>query len=128
MRAIAALCLVFLISLSSASAGGNFHEKRPCGPDAVPGPLRFFLFQGCAGADFRDACRAHDACYDTLGADQQACEDQFLVDLLTAAENSRRPKIARSRARFMYWLTSNFGKRAFDSAQEIAAEKAAASP
>ncbi|MEM6278602.1 MAG: hypothetical protein AAF733_03930 [Verrucomicrobiota bacterium] len=103
----------------------TWQEKCPCGPDSVKGPFRILLLlgQGHRGADFRDACRTHDACYDTVGKSQEFCDDLFLKDLLTAAEKSRQPRFARFKAKLNHWLVVRFGKGAYDSAQKIARNK-----
>lgn len=101
-------------------------ECRPCGPDALKGPLRYLLFQGCAGADFRDCCRRHDACYDILGVDKDTCDEIFRQDLLIEAAKSRKPAKARRRAEMAYLAVKWFGDGAYRSAQKIAAQKAAA--
>jgi hypothetical protein len=95
-------------------------EERPCGPDAIRGPLRFLLFQGCAGADFRDACRRHDACYDTIGSNRHACDRTFLEEMLTERPKSKHPFRARYRAHFAYLGVKLGGKGAWKSAQELA--------
>ncbi len=95
-------------------------EERPCGPDAIRGPLRFLLFQGCAGADFRDACRRHDACYDTIGSNRHACDRTFLEEMLAECPKSKHPFRARYRAHFAYLGVKFGGKGAWKSAQELA--------
>jgi hypothetical protein len=95
-------------------------EERPCGPDAIRGPLRFLLFQGCAGADFRDACRRHDACYDTIGSNRHHCDRVFLKEMLAECPNSKHPFRARYRAHFAYFGVKLGGKGAWKSAQELA--------
>jgi hypothetical protein len=95
-------------------------EERPCGPDAIRGPLRYLLFQGCAGADFRDACRRHDACYDTIGSDRRACDRKFLEEMLAECPKSKHPLRARYRAHFAYVGVTIAGKGAWKSAQELA--------
>lgn len=95
-------------------------EERPCGPDAIRGPLRYLFFQGCAGADFRDACRRHDACYDTIGSDRRACDRKFLEEMLAECPKSKRPAQARFRAHFAYFGVKVAGKGAWKSAQQLA--------
>jgi len=95
-------------------------EERPCGPDAIRGPLRHLFFQGCAGADFREACRRHDACYDTIGSDRKACDRVFLEEMLAQCPRSKHPGKARYRARFAYLAVKFGGKGAWASAQELA--------
>ena len=95
-------------------------EERPCGPDAIRGPLRYLLFQGCAGADFREACRRHDACYDTIGSDRSACDRKFLEEMLAECPKSNHPPRARYRAHFFYIGVKIAGKGAWKSAQALA--------
>lgn len=95
-------------------------EDRPCGPDAICGPLRFLIFQGCAGADFRDACRRHDACYDRIGSDRHACDRCFLEEMLAECPRSDRPAMARLRAKWFYLGVKFGGRGAWKSAQELA--------
>jgi len=119
------LPLLFACAISPTLARDqSIAECRPCGPDALKGPLRYLLFQGCAGADFRDCCRRHDACYDTLGATKEACDEIFRQDLLLEAAKSRKPAKARRRAEMAYRAVKWFGGGAYRSAQKIAAEKA----
>jgi hypothetical protein len=99
-------------------------ERRPCGPDGVKGPLRYLFFQGCAGADFRSACRRHDLGYDTLGADKTEVDLKFLDELLEESKKSKFPCFARYRARLGYFGVSVVGDCAWNSAQEIARRKA----
>ncbi|MEM6279497.1 MAG: hypothetical protein AAF733_08470, partial [Verrucomicrobiota bacterium] len=72
------LWIAVAVSLGALPAQANtWQEKCPCGPDSVKGPFRILLLpgQGHRGADFRDACRTHDACYDTVGKSQEFCDD-----------------------------------------------------
>lgn len=102
----------------------TIHERRPCGPDCIKGPLRYLFFQGCAGADFRSACVRHDACYDTIGSSQAQCDLNFLNQLLAEAGKSKFPGHARFRAHLSYWAVSVAGRSAWLSAQELAISKA----
>lgn len=95
-------------------------EERPCGPDAIRGPFRYLIFQGCAGADFREACRRHDACYDTIGSERRACDRRFLEEMLAECPKSKHPARARFRAHFAYFGVKIAGKGAWKSAQELA--------
>ncbi len=99
-------------------------ERRPCGPDSIKGPLRYLFFQGCAGADFREACRRHDACYDTVGSCRACCDREFLEALLAECERSRFPAHARFRARISYWAVRVAGRSAWEAAQILALRKA----
>ena len=125
----AAIFLILFSLFATPVFADKYQEKCPCGPDSVKGPFRLLLTagQGHRGADFRDSCRKHDLCYDTPGAAQKECDDVSLIDLLAACEQSRRPKMARFKARLSYWLVSNLGGSAYLSAQKIAYEKAALS-
>ena len=92
-------------------------DERPCGPDCVKGPLRYLFFQGCAGADFRPACVGHDACYDRIDSDKDACVRCFLEEMLAECENSKHPRNARFRAKMAYLAVKFFGKGAWEDAQ-----------
>ena len=110
--------LTMLASGVDASAAGH---GRPCGPDALTGPLRLIVPQGFAGADFRPACQRHDACYDTLGANKSACDRRYLRDMRCACQHSRYPRLCRCMANTMYRVTYRSGDDAFYRAQQIAA-------
>lgn len=99
-------------------------ERRPCGPDSIKGPLRYLFFQGCAGADFRDACRRHDACYDTIGSCQAECDLEFLNLLLAECDKSKFPARARFLSHLAYWAVSAAGRPSWESAQALAISKA----
>jgi hypothetical protein len=64
--------------------------------------LRLLFPQGLLGADFRPACRAHDACYGGLGLTKAECDARFLQDMLCACEQSRFPRLSRLMAHQMY--------------------------
>jgi hypothetical protein len=100
-------------------------QSRPCGPDSLTGPLRLLIPQGAFGADFRPACRSHDACYDTPGADRAVCDRRYLEAMECACERSRHPVLCRMAARAMYRATSRHGEESFRSAQSIALQKLA---
>lgn len=95
-------------------------EERPCGPDSIRGPLRYLLFQGCAGADFREACRRHDACYDTIGSNRRECDRRFLEEMLAECPESKHPLRARYRAHIAYLGVKVAGEGAWKSAQRLA--------
>lgn len=99
-------------------------EERPCGPDAIRGPLRYLLFQGCAGADFREACRRHDACYDTIGSNRRECDRRFLEEMLAECPDSKHPLRARYRAHLAYLGVKVAGQGAWKSAQRLARQLA----
>lgn len=123
----AALFLSILVILPGTSLPGvekparpKILDERPCGPDSIRGPLRFLFFQGCAGADFRDACRRHDTCYDTIGSRRHMCDRDFLEEMLAECSKSKHPLRARYRAHFAYFGVKLGGKGAWKSAQELA--------
>ncbi len=90
---------------------------RPCGPDGMRGPLRYLIPQGVAGADFRPACRRHDACYGVPSVDRNQCDKQFLRDMQCACKDSRHPIRCRITARLMYAATRVGAGEAFERAQ-----------
>ena len=119
------LCLFALVAAATVSASEppprpKILEERPCGPDVMCGPLRYLIFQGCAGADFREACRRHDACYDTIGSDRRACDRRFLEEMLAECPKSRHPARARFRAHLAYVGVKFGGQGAWRSAQKLA--------
>jgi|APCry1669188970_1035186.scaffolds.fasta_scaffold19893_2 hypothetical protein len=122
------LVLFILATGSDAPAGTpeSILDARPCGPDSVTGPLRWLIPQGAFGADFRPACRAHDACYDTPFANRSQCDQQFLNGMLQACDHSTHPVLCRRKARLMHRVTSRHGGSSFQSAQAVAMRTVAA--
>ena len=106
--------LVCLIALSGRAAA---QDDCPCGPSSRNGPFARLIPQEYHGADFRPACRAHDACYGCPGSDKEACDRQFLADLVCACQNSENPRRCEAWARRMYLATRVAGKRSFIRAQ-----------
>lgn len=106
-------CLWWLTQANLAWA----QDDCPCGPSSRNGPFARLIPQEFQGADFRPACRAHDACYGCPGADKEACDRQFLNDLLCACQNSNNPRRCSAWARRMYLATRLGGKRSFERAQ-----------
>lgn len=125
-RSVGAALIAVGFMIIPACAGDALLQARPCGPDSLKGPLRFLIPQGVGGADFRPACRAHDACYDSPGADRAACDQRFLQDMLGTCRNSRHPLLCRMTARGMYRATARHGADSFRSAQAIALRTLAA--
>ena len=122
------LVLPALVSAAFLVSGCNVwavDPARPCGPDSMTGPLRLLVPQGVGGADFRPACRRHDACYDTVGANKAACDRRYLREMQCACHQSRHPILCRIVARLMYQATARYGDDAFRSAQRIAAGRLA---
>lgn len=122
-RLAAALAVASLLATGEAHAADAWLQSRPCGPDSLRGPLRLLIPQGAFGGDFRPACRRHDACYDTPGANRAACDARFLTDMLDSCANARHPRLCRMTARVMHRATTKRGEEAFQSAQAIAFEK-----
>lgn len=129
LRIPSLLLLAVLVSPAPSGAGtamaADLLVSHPCGPDSLTGPLRRLIPQGAFGADFRPACRAHDACYDTPGADKATCDRNYLRAMECACESSRHPVLCRMVARVMHRATSRHGDDAFQSAQSIALAKLA---
>jgi len=124
-RVLGLAALAAVLHVAPVHADDSLLQSRPCGPDSVKGPLRLLIPQGAFGADFRPACRAHDACYDTPGANRAACDSRFLAGMLCACERSRHPVLCRMTARIMYRATAKHGEESFRSAQAIARRKIA---
>lgn len=132
-RFFSARLLLLVVSLwvftfpSVGTAGGRcksaMHELRPCGPDFLPGPLRFLLFQGCAGADFRPICRRHDACYEIPGSDQRICDRIMFEELKAASRTSKRPLQAMYRAHLAYFGVRSCGWIAWRAEQKRAIDQ-----
>lgn len=101
-----------------ASGVGVGQEDCPCGPSGKNGPLARLIPQEFHGADFRPACRAHDACYGSPGSCRAECDRRFRQDLLCACGDSTHPALCRFIARNMGRATKAGGARAFERAQE----------
>ncbi|WP_050986214.1 hypothetical protein [Schlesneria paludicola] len=80
---------------------------RPCGPGNSWGGNPF-IPQGFYGADFRSACAAHDACYQSC-ADRRDCDRQFLYNMQSACECSSNPRACQRKARCYYLAARLFG-------------------
>jgi hypothetical protein len=104
--------LLWLTLLPATEVRGQ-NTCRPCGPAYLRGPLSLLIPQGAAGADFRPACRRHDACYEIPGVDKRACDREFLRGMHAACENSRHPLWCRFVANQMHRVTANRGWEAF---------------
>lgn len=119
LRAAAAIVLAALFFSSAAlSSSATAQDNCPCGPNSRNGPLARLIPQEYSGADFRPACRAHDACYGCSGSDKEACDRQFLADLVCACQNSNNPRRCEAWARRMYLATRVAGKKSFNRAQQ----------
>ena len=125
VRSLLTVSIVAALGVATHAAD-PYLQSRPCGPDSLKGPLRLLVPQGAFGADFRPACRSHDACYDTLGANRADCDARYLQSMLCACEQSRHPILCRMAARAMHRATAKHGEESFRSAQLIASRKLAA--
>ncbi|MCA9128399.1 MAG: hypothetical protein KDB22_15035 [Planctomycetales bacterium] len=119
--AISLFSLLTVVQPNSLSAG-NLADS-PCGPDSLTGPLRKLIPQGSGKADWKPFCREHDACYDTLGADKDACDRRFFEQLKSSCACSGKPIRCRMTARLGYIAVKRFGDNAFDSAQAKARKR-----
>jgi len=90
---------------------------QPAGSTPVADPA------GAFGGDVRPACRRHDACYDTPGANRAGCDARFLADMLDSCADPRRPVLCRMTARAVHRATTKRGEEAFQSAQAITFKK-----
>ena len=91
-----------------AAAQAQCPPDRPCGPGPSIGGNRL-IRQGFFGADFRPACRAHDAC---LLSDRE-CDRIFYRDMRSACENSTHPMLCRLKAKQFFlgaWLFHSIPK------------------
>jgi len=102
-------------SFARVAAG---QDDSPCGPSSRNGPLARLIPQDYQGADFRPACRSHDACYGCPGADKESCDRQFLEDLICACQNSAHPRRCEAWARRMYLATRVAGRKSFLRGQQ----------
>lgn len=102
---------------SGAMANGACYDDRPCGSDSLPPLINAMIPQGFAGADFRPACRRHDACYISGCTSRKECDRQFLNDLLAASECSRHPVASKMVSRTMYCSVRLFGGSQFRQAR-----------
>ena len=107
-------CFGFLLIAPLAHAQSGC---RPWGPDSLRGPMRYLIPQGASGADFRSACRAHDACYARPGADRSDCDCQFREQLMRACERARNPRRCRRVAMIMYRSVRKYGDQPFQESQ-----------
>lgn len=98
--------------LTAALIGGTADEFA-CGPDWMPEALKQLIPQDFHGADFRPACRRHDAAYTSSGIPRRTADMRFRGDLLTACENSARPIRCQQRARTMYAAVRMFGSLSY---------------
>jgi hypothetical protein len=104
------LLLATTMLIASAATGG---DDLPCAPSRMPDFLKRLIPQEFAQADYRPACRRHDACYTASGFSRRACDRQFLGDLWSTCRNSTRPIRCRQRANMMFVAVRLFGRSSF---------------
>jgi RHS repeat-associated protein len=84
----------------------------PFGPSCGSGAAAFFIPDGL----FKDACENHDACYDTCGAGKEACDLNFLSDMVSSCAGLVNCSIFGAGT---YYLAVTFrGRDLYDRAQE----------
>jgi hypothetical protein len=110
----AKLLTVALLALTLTACAGD-QTCRPCGPGYLNNAL---VPQGCAGADFRDACRAHDQCYGT-DCPRECCDQQFYEELCAACECSEHPALCRLRAWHWYVQVRLLGGPGYQQSQAM---------
>lgn len=89
--------------------------ERPCGP--ADSKIKKFIPQGWRGAEFKPACRKHDACYVMPGTNRVVCDKQFQQDLLASCANSKRPRQCERVVNLMHKAVDRFGEESFEDAQ-----------
>lgn len=91
----------------AATSHADCPPWRPCGPGNSFGG-NWFIPQGFYGADFRNACAAHDACYQSC-ANRADCDRQFLYNMQSACDCSSNPRACYMKARCYYTATRLLG-------------------
>jgi len=108
----AVLTFMALVMLAGHTAHAD-QSSRPCGPGILSNIL---IPQGFVGADFRPACRQHDACY-ASGCTRRQCDDAFKANLFRACAGSKRPMACRMKAMQWYWQVRLLGGRPYRVSQ-----------
>jgi hypothetical protein len=103
LLAIVGFTVAWLGAFAERAAG---QDDCPCGPNSRNGPLARRIPQEYQGA-----------CYGCPGADKDACDRQFLEDLVCACQHSAHPRRCEAWARRMYLATRVAGKKSFVRAQ-----------
>lgn len=62
-------------------------EDNGCGPGT--GVLNWLIPDKPGGFDFRRACRNHDFCYQTCGADRWLCDNDFFKDMMKVCQRGK---------------------------------------
>ncbi|MEM1062692.1 MAG: phospholipase A2 [Planctomycetota bacterium] len=112
----AALIVVFGLAAGTADAqlfsfgrgGCGGQGNRPCGPGGLANLL---IPQGFLGADFRPACRRHDACYLNHTTGRFECDRQFRADLHASCRNSLLPGLCHLTAELYYREVRRYGSQ-----------------
>jgi hypothetical protein len=99
---LAVICLAY-----SADAEAQCPPWRPCGPGNSWGGNQL-IPQGFYGADFRPACAAHDACYQTC-TNRRDCDQMFLHNMQSACACSANPRACNRKAHCYYMAARLFG-------------------
>ena len=104
-------CVAMTICCTSARAQRQDLAACPCGPDWIVGADRDLIPQSWHGADFRSACRHHDACLDRGHGSRRRCDRNFKKELKSACRNSSRPGECRRVASLMSRAVRSYGGR-----------------
>jgi len=74
------------------------------------------------GFDFSNACKNHDACYETCGARKAYCDRQFHKEMRTACDNSgvANPAFCKLLAYIYYKAVDKLGSDAYQEGQKKA--------
>lgn len=105
------LSLLLLVTCATPAVAQRMDLVQcPCGPDWITGADRALIPQSWAGADFRSACRRHDACLNS-GYDRQGCDSQFHRDMMNSCQYSSRPRECRRVASLMSRVTRSYSGR-----------------
>lgn len=111
-----ALLIVSLVCTDPAAAVqpyGYGWDDRPCAPSWMRGPLKWLIPQQVGGADFRPACRVHDACYGAGLWSRRSCDLAFRDNMMAACACSRHPLACRVTAQTMFLTTRVLGGRSY---------------
>ena len=111
------LLVVLALGAWANAAHPDLVEERPCGPNALKGPIRYLFPQGFGRVNFRPACTQHDNCYENPAFTKEQCDAQFRAQMLSACEGSCCPILCRLRANVMYGLVRRFGAGAYAAGQ-----------
>lgn len=111
-------CIAITLCCVSANAQRPDLMACPCGPDWIVGADRNLIPQTWHGADFRAACRQHDACLSNGSINRRRCDRNFAKDLKAACRNSSRPGECRRVASLMSRAVRSYGGRELTPSQK----------